>query len=357
MGASLCRFDIGGKAMTRARPARGVEFLAGTAHYGSMKAWIITLCATLAILLGVGVWLYRDLQGLGAEAARLGAEAHRLGDEVKRLEGELSRSSNEISRLSAAVNSARAEEAAKARGEIDGLKGRIGELESRLADSEKRAGDLAARLADTEGKARVAEVGRADAERTALDDRRMAREVERRRTLQKAELERKLAQEKEDLQKRLAREKTDLERRLIEARKRAEVAIGQREDRIEVSVASRILFRSGSDRLLPEGMDILQELAKTAAGDDREIHVVGHSDDLPIRRQYRDRFPTNWDLAAARATAAARYLIEACKIPAGRLVVHSHGPTRPVAPNDTEEGRARNRRIEIAFVPAGSTAR
>lgn len=332
-----------------------VEFLARVAQDGRMKAWIATLSVILLLLLCIGVWLYRDLQGLSSEAARLSGEAHRLEEEVRRLSDELGRSTREITRLNAAVSSARADEASRARAEIDGLKGQVGELQSRLAESDNKAKGLADRLAAAEGSARVAEVNRADAERSASDDRRMAREVERRRSLQKAELERKLTQDKADLERKLAQERADLERKLAAARKKSEVEIGQREGRIEVTVASRILFKSGSDRLRYEGMDILRELANTAAADDREIHVVGHTDDLPIRREYRDRFPTNWDLAAARATAAARYLTEACKIPAERIVVHSHGPTRPVAPNDTEEGRAKNRRIEILFVPAGTT--
>lgn len=311
-----------------------------------MKAWIGFLVAALVVLLGIGVWLYRDLQGLSAEKARLAEETHRLGNEVTRLQGDLERSAKEVARLNAAVQSAREEEAAKARAEIEALKAKIGELGSRLAGEEKRAKDLAGQLATAQGAARLAETDRVDAERSASDDRRMARELERRRTAERADLERKLAQQR-----------ADLERRLAESRQKADVAIERREDRIEVTVASRILFESGSDRLRYDGMEVLREIAASAADDDREIHVVGHTDDLPIRRQYRDRFPTNWELAAARATAAARYLIEACKVPKDRVVVHSHGPTRPVAPNDTEAGRAKNRRIEILFVPAGASRR
>lgn len=302
------------------------------------------LVVALLALVGAGFWLYDDVRSLSAEATRLSGEAQRLGDDVKRLSGELDRSGKEVSRLAAAVKSARDDEASRSRAEIEGLRGQVGELKSRLAAAENKAKDLAGRLAAAEGQARVAEVNRVDAERSASDDRRMAREVERRRSQQKVELER-----------RLAREKADLEERFAEARKSAAVEVGQRNGRIEVTVASRILFQSGSDRLRHEGMGVLRGLADAAANDDREIHVVGHTDDLPIRREYRDRIPTNWDLAAARATAAARYLNEACKISADRIVVHSHGPTRPVAPNDTEEGRAKNRRIEILFVPAGAT--
>lgn len=383
-----------------------------------MKSWTAALVAALFVLLGAGIWLYRDRERLAADFGRLSGEAQRLGQETQRLSGEVANSATEIARLKSAIETARQDAQSKARAEIDNLNRQIGDLKAQLTASEKKAGDLADRLAAAEGKARVAEVGRVDAERSAADDLRMAREVERRRAVQKMEHERTLAQEKAALERqieearaarlaakrlaqekdalerqieqakaarsdttrltqekaalerrieeaktaepnpeRLAREKTALEQRLAEAKGRQDVEVAQREGRIEITVASRILFESGSDRLRTEGMEVLHTLAQSAANDDREIHVVGHTDDLPIRRQYRDRFATNWDLAAARATAAARYLIEACKIAAGRVVVHSHGATRPIAPNETEDGRAKNRRIEILFVPAGTTKR
>ena len=82
------------------------------------------------------------------------------------------------------------------------------------------------------------------------------------------------------------------------------------------------------------------------------IEVRGHSDDRNIGGNLAKRYPTNWELAAARAARVVR-LLESKGIPGDRLAAVSLGPHQPVAPNDTVENRARNRRIEIRLLPRG----
>ena len=81
------------------------------------------------------------------------------------------------------------------------------------------------------------------------------------------------------------------------------------------------------------------------------IQVQGHTDPIPIRSNLRDRYPTNWELAAARASQVVRLLAEQGVEP-DRLRAVSFGEYRPVASNKTAGGRAKNRRIEIRLEPA-----
>ena len=83
----------------------------------------------------------------------------------------------------------------------------------------------------------------------------------------------------------------------------------------------------------------------------RQIHVIGHTDDVPISASLRTRFATNWELSTARATSAVRYLSEKAGVDVRRLAAVGYGEFHPVADNSTAEGRARNRRIALVVMP------
>jgi chemotaxis protein MotB len=124
-------------------------------------------------------------------------------------------------------------------------------------------------------------------------------------------------------------------------------------DRVSLSVTERglgvrletdgVLFDSGQAVLRPEGARLLAPIAASLRGLPNPIRVEGHTDDTPIAT---DRFPSNWDLSAIRASAVVRTLI-GDRIPDGRLQATGFGDTRPVADNATAAGRADNRRVEI----------
>lgn len=84
---------------------------------------------------------------------------------------------------------------------------------------------------------------------------------------------------------------------------------------------------------------------------DKKIQVSGHTDDQPISERLRDRYPTNWELASARAMNVVRFLEEKAGVPGRRLVAAAYGPHEPISSNRTAKGRARNRRIEIVLTP------
>ncbi|HSH70991.1 MAG TPA: OmpA family protein, partial [Deferrisomatales bacterium] len=84
---------------------------------------------------------------------------------------------------------------------------------------------------------------------------------------------------------------------------------------------------------------------------DRGTLVEGHTDDVPIRGVLAQRFPTNWELSAARALSVVRFLQEVGGVDPARLAAAGYGEYRPAVPNDSAENRARNRRIELKLVP------
>jgi chemotaxis protein MotB len=83
---------------------------------------------------------------------------------------------------------------------------------------------------------------------------------------------------------------------------------------------------------------------------DKAIRIEGHTDNVAINRSLAQRYPTNWELSAARAINVARYLEQQAIAP-GSLSAAAFGEFKPVADNSTVEGRAKNRRIEIVLVP------
>lgn len=130
-----------------------------------------------------------------------------------------------------------------------------------------------------------------------------------------------------------------------------DVVISRLKDQLKVTVASEILFPSGSAELAPAGADVLRKVAAAANQSQDEVRVEGHTDSDPIASVLAQYYPTNWELSTARAAAAVRTLQATGMVPAERLAAVGYGDSHPVAPNDTVEGKAKNRRVEIIFKP------
>ena len=130
-----------------------------------------------------------------------------------------------------------------------------------------------------------------------------------------------------------------------------DVTISQLQGKLTVNILDRILFDSGEAELKPDGADVLRKVAGILTQHPTlKVHVIGHTDDVPIRAAARKRFPSNWELSTARATAAVRFLTEQAGIDPRRLGAVGYGEFRPVAENTTPEGRAHNRRIAITIL-------
>lgn len=133
------------------------------------------------------------------------------------------------------------------------------------------------------------------------------------------------------------------------------IQIEQLREGIRVNLAQEILFPLGSAELGPEGRDVLQRVARRLAEVPNPVEVQGHTDDLAIRGRLAERYPSNWELGGARAARVVRLLGESGVAPE-RLRAVSFADTQPVASNETPEGRARNRRIEIRLLPVPDAA-
>lgn len=131
-----------------------------------------------------------------------------------------------------------------------------------------------------------------------------------------------------------------------------QIRIQQLRDGLLLNVSDEILFPSGSAQLSVQGKDVLARVGGRLKELPDRVEVQGHTDDVPISTAI---YPSNWELAAARATGVVRWL-EAQGVGANRLSGVSFGEQHPVAPNDTPEGRARNRRIEIRLLPEAAAA-
>ncbi len=118
--------------------------------------------------------------------------------------------------------------------------------------------------------------------------------------------------------------------------------------RMVVVLATDILFSSGSANLSKDGKVALAEVAQVLASiPKRSFQVEGHTDNVPIATA---QYPSNWELASSRAINVLKSMVES-GLPTGRVSAASFGDSRPTAPNDTPEGKAQNRRIEIIIVP------
>jgi chemotaxis protein MotB len=121
-------------------------------------------------------------------------------------------------------------------------------------------------------------------------------------------------------------------------------------DRLKVVNSNPLNFAPGKAQLLESSQDYLDALLPVLQRFEFVIQVEGHTDDRPIETL---EFKSNWELSAARAANFVRYLEDHGADPK-RLAVIGYGPHRPLAPNDSEANRARNRRIEILLNPVGS---
>lgn len=117
---------------------------------------------------------------------------------------------------------------------------------------------------------------------------------------------------------------------------------------IEIAINSNLLFSSGSATLDPAARPMLVEIAQRLKGHDVRIHVEGHTDNRPISNVI---YPSNWELSSGRAATVVNLFAQNGVDPE-QMVAIGYGEFHPVAPNDTEEGRARNRRVSIIVLPA-----
>lgn len=235
---------------------------------------------------------------------------------------------------------------------------------NQLAEAEQKSAALEARLKDAEGAVESTRAQLDQARAEADKAKKLSLELEQSQA-ELAKLKDLSASEKKVLEQKLADQQLAMEKfkattvqadsKLEESLKKEladkDVQISRLKDQLKVTVASEILFPSGSAELSQEGVDVLRKVANAANKSQDEVRVEGHTDTDAIAPVLAQFYPTNWELSTARAAVAVRTLEATGMVPASRLAAVGYGDSRPVAPNDTVEGKAKNRRVEIVFTP------
>lgn len=150
---------------------------------------------------------------------------------------------------------------------------------------------------------------------------------------------------------RASEQPVKLQNRLQKLPNLQNVQVRQQAQGLVISLQERVLFEPGSADLSPEARKtldrVLDELKKVMGNESRPIRIEGHTDDTPIRTA---RFPSNWELSAARATGIVRYLLDAHRVSPALLSAVGYAEFKPVADNSTIEGKQKNRRVDIVVL-------
>jgi chemotaxis protein MotB len=129
-----------------------------------------------------------------------------------------------------------------------------------------------------------------------------------------------------------------------------QVTISELKGKLTVNMVDAILFDTGKAEVKQEGLEVLKKVISILKGEtEKAIRIEGHTDDVPISGNLAKRFPTNWELSAARAINVTRFL-QKQGIDPEVLSAVAYGEYKPIAENETSEGRAMNRRIEIILI-------
>lgn len=175
-------------------------------------------------------------------------------------------------------------------------------------------------------------------------------QIEKLRHQKQAEVE-KLKEAKVKEVTDIERAKKELEKSLQEELSSYKAKLQMTERGLVVTFLSEVFFASGKDKVIAEGEDALNKVAKVLNENvlDAKVAVEGHTDNDPIRTS---GWKSNWELSAARALAVVHYFIDKEGVAPQRLSAVGYGEYRPVKSNETVQGRQQNRRVEIIILPS-----
>lgn len=238
---------------------------------------------------------------------------------------------------------------------LDGLEKDKGQLNDDLAKVRSQITDLEQKHAEGSASAQEkidklkqqAAAMEAEAAKNAAESERLRQEQAR----LAANLEQERVAKEEEI-KRLTKTQEELSRSLQDEISKGNITIQQVRDRLTINMVDRVLFDSGQAQVKPAGLKVLQQVGDILSKvSDKQIRIEGHTDNVPISAKLQSRFKSNWELSTARATTVVRHLIEKGGVDRQHLSAVGYADTHPVASNDSEEGRASNRRIEIVLYP------
>lgn len=156
----------------------------------------------------------------------------------------------------------------------------------------------------------------------------------------------RLAERQRKQQERMQAIANNLNQVLASLVKSGQVSVTYTERGVVLEINASVLFASGDAVLQGGSIKILTEVAQVLGQGDHAIEVEGHTDDVAINTP---QFPSNWELSSARASSVVRLFIEH-GVAAWRLTAVGSAANHPVAPNDTPQGRARNRRVTVTIL-------
>jgi chemotaxis protein MotB len=250
------------------------------------------------------------------------------------------------------------EEGEKLSGELAALRSEYDTLEGQNASLDK---EVAALKKDNRNLEEILQARSDTLSKNIVDLRGHVADLKKENNLLKGEnedlrknvmaLEEKKRQRKEEMEEMRGTYEDLLQDMKAEIEK-GEITITQLRGKLKVNMLDEILFDSGKTTIKPQGLEVLQRVGSILLDvKDKAISIEGHTDDVPIGAELSKKYPTNWELSAVRATTVARYLQEKIGIEPGLLSAIGYGEYQPVVSNESEEGRAKNRRIEIVLVP------
>ena len=153
-------------------------------------------------------------------------------------------------------------------------------------------------------------------------------------------------------QERAAQLNRELETALSEYKDKEQIWLEQRDASSVITISEAVLFGSGTAELTNDGRKLIDTISGVAGQHaDRSIRVEGHTDNVPIGAELKEKYPSNWELAAARASSVIHYMQWNNKLAPDRLSAVGFGEHRPIAENESAEGRMRNRRVVIVIGP------
>jgi chemotaxis protein MotB len=122
------------------------------------------------------------------------------------------------------------------------------------------------------------------------------------------------------------------------------------EEVVMITIPDQLGFASSQVIILDTMVPTLEALARTLRDHpDWDVYVEGYTDDRKIAEEWTEQYPSNWELGAFRSAAVVRYMTNDLELPATRFAAVSYGPFRPVADNETVEGRAQNRMVRVVM--------
>jgi len=134
---------------------------------------------------------------------------------------------------------------------------------------------------------------------------------------------------------------------LQDAIQAGQLQLETREDRVVIILDDRSSFDSGRADVKPEFLPVISEIANVLSNKEQPLVVAGHTDNVPLRSAL---YRSNWELSAARATSVVHELLDLSDLEEERVRIEGYAETRPLATNETDAGRSRNRRVEIAVL-------